>query len=38
MKAFLAAEDREAADRAMVAMMAMKKLDIAALQKAFDNA
>lgn len=38
MKAFLAAEDREAAARAMAAMMGMKKLDIAALQKAFDNA
>lgn len=38
MKRFLASEDREASDRAMVAMMGMKKLDIAALQKAFDGA
>ncbi|TQV95214.1 3-demethylubiquinone-9 3-methyltransferase [Cordyceps javanica] len=37
-KALLASDDREAADRAMTAMMGMKKLDIAALQKAFDNA
>ncbi|UNI13605.1 hypothetical protein JDV02_000332 [Purpureocillium takamizusanense] len=35
MKEMLAAEDRAAADRAMVAMMGMKKLDIAALEKAF---
>ncbi|KAJ6780529.1 hypothetical protein PWT90_03165 [Aphanocladium album] len=38
MKTFLASDDKEASDRAMVAMMGMKKLDIAALQKAFDNA
>ncbi len=37
LKTFLAAEDREAADRAMTAMMGMEKLDIAALQKAFDG-
>jgi predicted 3-demethylubiquinone-9 3-methyltransferase (glyoxalase superfamily) len=33
----LAAPDREAAGRAMRAMMTMGKLDIAALQKAFDD-
>ncbi|OAA63185.1 3-demethylubiquinone-9 3-O-methyltransferase [Cordyceps fumosorosea ARSEF 2679] len=38
MKRLLGSEDREAADRAMVAMMGMEKLDIAALQKAYDNA
>ncbi|KAK1831433.1 3-demethylubiquinone-9 3-methyltransferase-domain-containing protein [Podospora conica] len=33
----LASEDKEAAGRANLAMMHMKKLDIAALQKAFDG-
>lgn len=37
MKKLLSSDDREAADRAMVAMMGMKKLEIAGLQKAFDN-
>lgn len=37
LKKFLASEDRAASDRAMVAMMKMKKLDIAGLQKAFDG-
>ena len=37
MKEFMASPEREKADRAMVAMMHMKKLDIAALQKAFDG-
>jgi len=37
MKEMLGAEDRAAADRAMVAMMGMKKLDVAALEKAFSG-
>lgn len=37
MSALLGDQDREKADRAMAAMMKMGKLDIAALQAAFDG-
>ncbi|KAK1751416.1 Glyoxalase/Bleomycin resistance protein/Dihydroxybiphenyl dioxygenase [Echria macrotheca] len=37
LKDMLGNSEKEKADRAMVAMMGMKKLDIAALQKAFDG-
>jgi predicted 3-demethylubiquinone-9 3-methyltransferase (glyoxalase superfamily) len=37
LKTLLGSSDREGAGRAMKAMLGMKKLDIAALQKAFDG-
>jgi predicted 3-demethylubiquinone-9 3-methyltransferase (glyoxalase superfamily) len=37
LKEMMSSPDREKADRAMVAMMHMKKMDIAGLQKAFDG-
>ena len=33
----LSSPDRERADRAMQAMLQMKKIDVAALQKAYDG-
>lgn len=37
LQAMLASSDRQKADRAMAAMLTMKKLDLAALQRAFDG-
>lgn len=37
LKEMMSSPEREKADRATVAMMHMKKMDIAGLQKAFDG-